>query len=54
MTNDNFRMHPISNNGMHRHQQDANGPKARTQLLKYAIFYLVVAAHQKRRSFLRT
>ena len=44
MTNDKFRIHLISGNGMRRNQQGADGPKERTQLLKYAIFYLVVAA----------
>lgn len=44
MTNDRFRIHLISGNGMRRKQQGADGPKDRTQLLKYAIFYLVVAA----------
>jgi hypothetical protein len=34
----------MSGNGMRRKQQGADGPKDRTQLLKYAIFYLVVAA----------
>jgi len=34
----------MSGNGMRRNQQGADGPKDRTQLLKYAIFYLVVAA----------
>jgi len=34
----------MSANGMRRNQQGADGPKDRTQLLKYAIFYLVVAA----------
>lgn len=34
----------MSGNGMRRNQQDADGPKDRTQLLKCAIFYLVVAA----------
>src|SRR5215469_823834 len=29
---------------MRRNQQGADGPKDRTQLLRYAIFYLVVAA----------
>jgi hypothetical protein len=44
MTNDKFRIDLISGNGMHRNQQGADGPKDRRQLLKYAIFYLVVAA----------
>jgi len=44
MTNDKFRIHLLSGNGMRRNQQDADGPKDQTQLLKYAIFYLVVAA----------
>ncbi len=44
MTDDKFRIHLLSGNGMRRNQQDADGPKDQTQLLKYAIFYLVVAA----------
>jgi hypothetical protein len=44
MTNDKFRIHLLSGNGMRRNQQNADGPKDQTQLLKYAIFYLVVAA----------
>ena len=44
MTNDRFRIHLLSGNGMRRNQQDADGPKDQTQLLKYAIFYLAVAA----------
>lgn len=44
MANDEFRIHVISGNGTSRNQQGADGPKDRTQLLKYAIFYLVVAA----------
>ncbi len=44
MMNDKFRIHLISGNGMRRNQQRADGPKDRTQLLKYAIFYLIVAA----------
>jgi hypothetical protein len=39
-----FQIHLISGNGARRKRQDADGPKDRTQLLKYAIFYLVVAA----------
>ncbi len=44
MTNEKFRIHLISGNGMRRNQQGADGPKNRTQLLKFAIFYLVAAA----------
>ncbi len=46
MTNDKFRRHFAFGNGMRRNRQggDAAGPKDRTQLLKYAIFYFVVAA----------
>ena len=44
MTSDKFRKHVISGNGTHRNQQGADGPKDQTQLLKYATFYLVVAA----------
>jgi hypothetical protein len=44
MTNDKFRIHLISGNGLRRNQQGADGPKERMQLLKYAIFYSVVAA----------
>jgi len=44
MTNDKFRIHLLSGNGKRRNQQDADGPKDQTQLLKHAIFYLVVAA----------
>jgi hypothetical protein len=44
MTNDKFRIHLLPGNGMRHNQQDADGPKDQTQLLKYAIFYLVVAA----------
>jgi hypothetical protein len=44
MTNDKFRIHLISSNGMCRNHQAADSPKDRMQLLKYAIFYLVVAA----------
>jgi hypothetical protein len=43
MMNDKFRIHLLSGNGMRRNQQDADGPKGQKQLLKYAIFYLVVA-----------
>ena len=43
MTNDKLRIHVISGNGMRRNRQGADGPKDRTQLLKYASFYLVVA-----------
>jgi hypothetical protein len=39
MTNDKFRIHLISGNGMRGNQQGADGPKDRKQLLKYAIFY---------------
>lgn len=38
MTNDKFRIHVISGDGVGRNQQGANGPKDRRQLLKYAIF----------------
>jgi hypothetical protein len=38
-----LRIHLISGNGMRRNQREA-GPKDPRQLLKYAIFYLVVAA----------
>ncbi|MGB8113405.1 MAG: hypothetical protein WCF22_06510, partial [Candidatus Sulfotelmatobacter sp.] len=34
----------MSANGKRRNQQGADGPKDRTRLVKYAIFYLVVAA----------
>jgi hypothetical protein len=44
MTNDKFRIRLISGNAVRRNQQGADGPKDRKQLLKYAIFYLVVAA----------
>jgi hypothetical protein len=44
MTNHKFRIHLIAGNGMRRNQHGADGPKHRTQPLKYAIFYLVVAA----------
>lgn len=44
MMKDKFRIHLISANGTHRNQQGADGLKDRTQLLKYATFYLVVAA----------
>ena len=44
MTNDKFRIHLMSGNGMRRSRRRAGGPKDRKQLLKYAIFYLVVAA----------
>jgi hypothetical protein len=44
MTNDKFRTRLISGNAVRRNQQGADGPKDRKQLLKYAIFYLVVAA----------
>lgn len=44
MMNDKFRIHLISGDGLHREQQEADGPKDRTHLLKYAIFYLTVAA----------
>lgn len=44
MTDDNLRMLRMPGNGMIRHQQSADCPKDRTQLLKYAIFYLTVAA----------
>jgi hypothetical protein len=44
MTNDEFRIHLISGNGVRRDKQGAGGPKNRTQLLKYAVFYLAVAA----------
>ena len=44
MTNDKFRIHLISGNGMRRNQQGAAGLEDRKQLLKYAIFYLAVAA----------
>jgi len=43
MTNDKFRIHVISGNGMRLNRQGAEGTRNRTQLLKYAIFYLVVA-----------
>lgn len=42
MTNDRFRIHLISGNSLHRNRE-AGGVKGRKQLLKYAIFYLVVA-----------
>ena len=44
MTNDKYRIHLLPGSGMRHKQQDAGGPKDQTQLLKYAIFYLVVAA----------
>jgi hypothetical protein len=44
MANDKFRIHPIFRNGERRNQLGADGPKDRTQLLKYATFYLAVAA----------
>ena len=44
MTNGKFRIHLISDNGMRRDREGADGPRDRTQLLKYAIFYLTVAA----------
>ena len=44
MTNHKFRIHLISANGIRRNRQGADGPKDRTQLLKYAILYLVIAA----------
>jgi hypothetical protein len=44
MTNDRFRIHLTSGNSAHRNQQESGAPKDRRQLLKYAIFYLVVAA----------
>jgi hypothetical protein len=43
MMNDKFRIHLLSGNGMRRNQQDAERSKGQKQLLKYAIFYLVVA-----------
>lgn len=43
MTNDKFRIHLLSGNGVRRKQPDADGPKDQTQLLKYATFYLAVA-----------
>lgn len=44
MTNDDFGIHLISSNSLHRNQREPGGPKDRRRLLKYAIFYLVVAA----------
>lgn len=44
MTDDRFRIHLTSGNSAHRNQQESGAPKDRRQLLKYAIFYLVVAA----------
>lgn len=44
MTNDKFRMRFTFGNGIRRNQEGADGPKDRRQLLRYAIFYLVVAA----------
>lgn len=44
MTNDKLRIHLISGNDMRRNQQGADSPTDRTQLLKHAIFYLIVAA----------
>jgi hypothetical protein len=44
MTNHKFQRRFISGNGMPRNPQGADGPRDRMQLLKYAIFYLVVAA----------
>lgn len=43
MTNDKLRIHVISGDGMRRNRHGADGPKDRTQLLKYASFYLVAA-----------
>jgi hypothetical protein len=43
MMNDKFRIHLLSGNGIRRNQQDAERSKGQKQLLKYAIFYLVVA-----------
>jgi hypothetical protein len=44
MTNYRFRIHLISGNGLHRKRESSDGPRDRAQLLKYAIFCLVVAA----------
>lgn len=44
MSNDKFRVHAISGNTMRRARQRADGPNDRMQLLKYAIFYLMIAA----------
>lgn len=44
MMKDKFRIHLISGNGMRRKRQGDDGLKDRTQLLKYATFYLAVAA----------
>jgi hypothetical protein len=44
MMSEEFRIHLISGNSMRRNQRGADGPHDRTQLLKFAIFYLIVAA----------
>ena len=44
MMKDKFRIHLVSGNGMRRKRQGADGLKDRTQLLKYATFYLAVSA----------
>lgn len=44
MTNDKFRIHLIPGNGMRRNQQDSGSPRDPKQHLKYAMFYLVIAA----------
>lgn len=43
MTNDKFRIHLIPANRVRRSQQGADSLKDRTQLLRYAVFYLIVA-----------
>lgn len=44
MTNDKFQIHLVSGNGFRRNLRAADDPKDRAQLLRYAIFYLIVAA----------
>ena len=44
MTNDEFRIHVVSGNDLDRNQPHADDPAGGARLLKYAIFYLVVAA----------
>lgn len=44
MTNDKFRIHLISGNGIRHNQQALTVRRTGTQLLKYAILYLVMAA----------
>lgn len=44
MEDDKLRVLPMPGNGMPRNQQSSDDPKDRRQLLKYAFFYLTVAA----------